>query len=159
MAYFRDNTQKPHTAESMLAIKMLILAVSIWAGDVNAKLATKMAMVKPMPPSMPAPNICLKLVLVGKLASLYFTEIQDAKKMPMGLPSKSPVIMPRAGACHNPSIALLSITMAVFAKANTGKTNHDTGSCNLSINCAEGDCPFISLNGMANASKTPAMVA
>ena len=86
---------KPRMAQVVLAIKMLILPRSMYSKWVKARLSTKMAMVNPMPPKMPAPISFLSEMDWERLAMPIFTASRLTSTMPRGLPITRPKKMPK----------------------------------------------------------------
>src|SRR5687768_186139 len=117
-------------------------------------------MVNPIPASRETPNKYLQFRSPGMMAMPDLIAIKQASKMPATFPTMRPAIIPnelREVSVLNRSDGK---TITVFTKANTGSTKNATGLCRRCCNRNEG---FLSLailgNGMANASKTPEMVA
>ena len=86
----------------------------------NAKLSTKIAIVKPIPPKMPAPNSFLKLMFDDKLATPNFTANKLANTMPKGLPTTRPKKMPTLAGLETRVDISSGIAMAVLDSANSG---------------------------------------
>ena len=60
-------------------------ATKIWPGSAYARFATKIAMVKPTPPSNAAPKMCAQFTLLGSEEILSFTIKKLKRKIPDGL--------------------------------------------------------------------------
>ena len=116
-------------------------------------------MVKPMPASIPTPNICFQLAPDGNLARFILTANQENSVTPIVFPKKSPKIIPKPNGEVKPSIISFWKVMLVFAKAKIGIIKKLTGTVKKCSNFSNGDGSAVSLVGMVNANKTPAIVA
>ena len=108
-------------AQVVEAINILTFPRSMSVVSVKAKLSTKMAIVKPMPPKIPAPINFLRLILLDKLAIPNFTAIKLAKTIPKGLPSTKPKKMPKLAGWVAMADVSDGMAMAVLASAKSGK--------------------------------------
>jgi len=98
----------------------------------KAKSATKMDIVKPMPPSRAMPNIWLILLFLGRVAILLLMASQATPKMPITLPNTRPIIMPMGTGCIRVvPIEFKSMLMPALASANRGMTIRAMGRCRL----------------------------
>lgn len=84
-------------------------------------------MVNPIPPRQPAPRICFQLTEGDNLDQPNETTIKENKKMPNGLPSAKPSIIPKSKELIKVFIENASMTKAVFASAKMGIINSATG--------------------------------
>ena len=89
-----------------------------------------MAMVKPMPPSMPAPSTCLKLQPEGMGVRPVLMQMKLAKKMPTGLPTSRPKNTPKVTRSDTTATGSTPARCTpALKKANTGKmTKFDQGA-------------------------------
>ena len=115
------NRKKPSSAQVVEAMRILTFPKSMSVGSVKAKLSTKIAIVKPIPPKIPAPNSFLKLIFDYKLAMPNLTANKLAKTIPSGLPTTRPKKMPKLAGFEMSVEVSSGISMAVLASANKGK--------------------------------------
>ena len=73
---------------------MAILEKTITSGSLKAKSVMKIDIVKPIPPSIPAPRICAHFKLLGKAHNPALTPIEEKSKIPNGFPITKPKIIP-----------------------------------------------------------------
>ena len=117
----RLSNRNPRAAAVVLPIKMLIFPRSICWVFVKARLSTNIAIVKPIPPNIPAPNSIVLLMLLDRLAIPNWMANRLNRKMPTGLPINNPKKIPKlSGESSAPVISEL-IVMAVFESANNGR--------------------------------------
>ena len=81
-------------AAVILAIMILSLAMSINSRSLKARFATKIDIVKPIPPSNPAPNSFVKVILCEILAIPNLSAIQLNETIPIGFPKNNPKKIP-----------------------------------------------------------------
>ncbi len=127
----------------------------------KAKFVIKIDIVKPMPPKSPAPKTCHQFKSSGNLQMPIATATKLSSVMPKGLPKTKPPMMPKLFALVEFCAQSGPMMMPVFARAKIGKITKATGLCKKCSSWCEGDSSSSSLaeNGIANASKTPAIVA
>ena len=89
-----SSSTKPSTPAKSDAARMPSFAVATRPSSGNARFATKMAMVKPTPPRMDAPNMWNQFTFSGSEASLDFTTAMLNSMMPSGLPTSRPSSTP-----------------------------------------------------------------
>ena len=121
------SSAKPRIAQVVLAIKMLILPKSMYSDWVKARLSTKMAMVNPIPPKIPAPMSFLSEMDWERLAMPIFTASRLTSTMPRGLPITRPKKMPRLSGLSSCASVFELMAMAVFERANSGRMMNVTG--------------------------------
>jgi len=78
------------------AIIIAILEKTIISGSLKAKRVIKMDIVKPIPPSIPAPNMCAHFKFFGRAHNPALTPIEEKSRMPRGFPITRPKIIPNA---------------------------------------------------------------
>jgi len=102
---------------------MAILALVTSAGSAgNARLATKMAMVKPTPPRMAAPSMCTQFTFSGSEASFVLMTMKLNSMMPMGLPSSKPRNTPKnTGEVIMEAMSPPTNDTSAFVSANSGR--------------------------------------
>ena len=118
-----------------------------------------MDIVNPIPPNIPAPKIFFHFKSLGSLQIPIVTAKKEKRKIPNGLPTTSPSIIPIEFAWLNPSCQLPFMAMQVLAMANNGRIKKATGLCRKCCNRYDEVFfpPFP--NGITNANRTPVMVA
>ena len=79
--------------------------------------------------------------------------------MPKGFPITSPAIIPKLFVCPKLLCQLSPTEMQVLATANNGRIKKATGLCKKYWRIYEGDFSPPLPNGIANANKTPVIVA
>ena len=97
------------------------------ASPVKARLVMKIDIVKPMPPSIPAPNTCFRFMPNGSRQIPSNTAIKTSSVIPKGLPMTKPVTIPMLFALLRSCAQLEPITIPVFAKAKIGNTKKAIG--------------------------------
>jgi hypothetical protein len=136
-------------------------ALMVSGAPVNARLVMKIDIVEPMPPSRPAPRTWRHARSSGRRHRPSVTAAHVNRKIPTGLPTTRPSMMPMLLAPRSSVAQPVPITMPVLASANSGRIRKVTGLCRMCSSWCEGECASSSLgeNGIAKASSTPAMVA
>ena len=86
----------------------------------NARPAIKIDIVKPIPHKTETANICLRLIASGNFAIPSFTETQLKRKIPIGLPKKSPNAIPTGKVDNMPSRVTPFKETPALLKANSG---------------------------------------
>jgi hypothetical protein len=86
-------------------------------------------MVKPMPPKNAAPARENHVMLPDRDVIFAFTVKNEKRKMPINLPINNPRNIPNELELENPEIISFGKTIAVFAKAKTGRIMNATGLC------------------------------
>ncbi len=81
---------KPISPEKMEPIRMLTFAVANWLVSINAELAMKSAIVKPIPASHEAAKSCDHSTRGGSSAIFNFTANQAKADIPKGSPPSDP---------------------------------------------------------------------
>ena len=115
------SNRNPSAAAVVLAIKMLIFPRSICWVSVKARLSTNIAIVKPIPPKIPAPSSIVLLMLVDKLAIPNRIAKRLNSTIPRGLPIRRPKKMPRLSGENRAPVISVLMAMAVLESANNGK--------------------------------------
>ncbi|MNG12215.1 hypothetical protein D3C84_958130 [compost metagenome] len=92
-------------------------------------MVIKIDIVKPIPPSIPAPNMWGHFNFFGKVQKPEFTPIKEKSKIPKGFPITNPKTIPNVFVWSKPSCQSGSMAMHVFAMANNGKIRNATGLC------------------------------
>lgn len=140
-------------------ISMTNLELFMMVSFSKANKVTKIDMVKPIPAKKPTPKMDFQFKSVGSLQSPNATAKNVNKKIPKGLPIINPSAIPKL-LCSVKICAMLPLkTMAVLAKAKIGKMIKATGLCKKCCKMNEVDFSPPLPNGIANANKTPVMVA
>ncbi|MNE69492.1 hypothetical protein D3C80_1652190 [compost metagenome] len=73
---------------------MAILEKTITSGFLKARTVMKIDIVKPIPPSIPAPKICAHFKFLGSTHKPEVTPTDEKSKIPSGLPTTRPRIIP-----------------------------------------------------------------
>ena len=118
----------PAIAATNEVIKITAFPIFTICISENARLSIKIDIVKPIPAIIPADRICVQLISPGKSAILSFTDIQLARKIPIGFPVSRPRNIPgtigsRGGVNRAKSIftpALASAKMGIIKKVTQG---------------------------------------
>ncbi len=118
-----------------------------------------MDIVKPIPPSIPAPKIVDHFKSRGKVQIPKLTARNENNQIPNGLPITNQAMIPMVFDCVKPSCQFGFIAMHVLAIANKGKMKKATGLCRKCCNLYEIVFLPPSPNGITNANKTPVIVA
>ena len=120
---------------------------------------TKIDIVKPIPAKSPTPKIDFQFKSDGSLQSPKVTAKSAKRKIPKGLPTIRPSAIPKLLFSVNVCEMSPLKTIAVLANANIGKIIKATGLCRKCCKIYEVDFSPPLPNGMANANKTPVIVA
>ena len=149
----KRNQTNPKMMEKKEPVSAEIFAISMVDELLNARVAIKIDMVKPMPANKPAPKRCRHEVWAGRVPHLSCTVIKEAANIPRGLPINKPAMMPQLSVVLILAVMCSGKTMAVLASAKIGMMKKFTGVCNL--------CSIAGnfLMGIKNANTTPANVA
>ena len=120
---WKSRKRNPMIPARSEADRIATFATRICPGSAYARFATKMAIVKPTPPSSAAPKMCAQFTLLGSEEILSFTIKKLKRKIPMGLPKIRPAKTPRntGSVTMAPKLVPPSATSA-FVRANSGKT-------------------------------------
>ena len=109
---------------------MAAFAMAMVLASTKARFVTKMAMVKPTPPSTDTPAMWPQFTPAGKSLRRDLTVSQVARKMPSGLPSKRPQNTPMVtGFAMTASGSMPTRTTLAFENANSGRMKKYTGMC------------------------------
>ena len=109
-----------------LAEMMLILARLMCDSLVKAKLETKIDMVNPIPPKIPADNN-IPLLMFDEISAIFnFSAMILKENIPNGLPIKSPKKTPIESGVKASFRMRVSMGIAVFAAANKGNIKNET---------------------------------
>ncbi len=127
----------------------------------KARFVIKIDIVKPIPPNSPAPKTCRQFKSTGSRQMPIETATKLKSVTPKGFPITRPPMMPELFAFVKSCAQSEPMTMPVFASAKIGRIMKATGLCKKCSSRCEGDSSSSSLaeKGIANASKTPAIVA
>ena len=117
----------PATSE---AARIAAFAMAMVLASTNARFVTKMAMVKPTPPSTDTPAIWPQLTPAGRSLKRSLTVSHVAKKIPSGLPNNRPQNTPMVtGLVTTASGSKPVSTTLAFENANSGRMKKYTGMC------------------------------
>ena len=95
----------------------------------KAKMVIKIDIVNPIPANMPTPKMCFQRIAYGNEENFKVTAVKQNNKIPNGLPTINPNIIPKLLLVFKLLAQLASITTDVFAKANKGKIKNATDKC------------------------------
>ena len=124
--------KKPTIPAVADAKRMANFAFTTCAASGNAKFATKIAIVKPTPPKIPAPIICIHDVFSGKRAILVLITRKLNSKIPKGLPSNRPKNTPKnTGLATSSPNELPSSETSALVSANSGRIKKYTHGYNV----------------------------
>lgn len=120
---------KPNVPDKKEAIKMAIFEKVIISSPsfLKASRVMNIDIVKPIPPSIPAPKIFLHLRSFGNLQIPKVTAKYEKNQIPKGFPKTKPKIIPIEFSCDNPSCQSELMAMQVLATANKGRMIKATG--------------------------------
>ena len=141
------------------ADKIAIFELLISASSLNASSVINIDIVKPIPPKNPVPVNVFHLMPEGNLQRPMATPVKEKRLIPKGFPINKPAIIPMLLECDNAENISPDNAIQVFAIANKGRIKNATGLCKKRCNKYDGDLVPCFLNGIANASNTPVMVA
>jgi len=93
----------------------------------KAKSVMKMDIVKPIPPSIPAPNMFFHFRSLGNLQIPKLTARNEKSQIPNGFPKTRPKMIPIEFSWLNPSCQSPLMAMQVLEIANKGRIMNATG--------------------------------
>ena len=118
---------KPARAATSEANRILIFDAVITSASVNARFVINILIVKPIPPSNEMPRMCIRVRSGDSDAMLSLVANITTRNMPINFPTKRPSMIPSELLEVKLANKLSGNTIAVLARANSGKMKKATG--------------------------------